>query len=241
MKLPSSAVAWDEKRQCVFKQWVGTGAGQLWDWPGGYEPPMSSSCHLKGDTALRSLHPRQVHTRASEDGLGLGEPPSTLVFIFRQWCYYRCNFCLGHHSISSTRGAGYGALFQPILYQNIQLESLFPSSCYCYIVKQPQLSRKYHHNEHIIGQGRIDWGSWQPFRPLQRSQEKKKKEPTLNTQLWIKGLHCLLSPRHRPDWNEQLENTDCNLLSVTVRCFFWFFICIFLKLTCFPLNKKGYF
>ena len=157
---------------------------------------------------------------------------------------YRFNFFFfGHHSISSAWDAGYGALFQPIMNQNIQLESLFPSSCYCcYIVKQPQLSRKYHHNEHIIGQGRINCGSWQPFHPLQRSQEeKKKKEPTLNTQLLIKCLHCLLSPRHSPDWNEQLENTDYNLLSVTARCFFWFFICIFLKLTCFPLNKKGYF
>ena len=57
MKLSSSAVVWDEKRQSVFKQWVGTGAGQLWDWLGGYWPPMSSSCHLKGVTALQSLHP----------------------------------------------------------------------------------------------------------------------------------------------------------------------------------------
>lgn len=159
MKLSSSAVAWDEKRQSVFKQWVGTGAGQLWDGPGGYWPPVSSSCHLKGVTALQSLHPAKSTLGLLRMTLDWANPPplwsssldSDAVSIL---------FFFAHHSISSTLDAGYGALFQPILYHNIQLESLFPSSCYCcYIVKQPQLSRKYHHNEHITGQGRIDCGS----------------------------------------------------------------------------------
>ena len=75
MKLSSSAVAWDEKRQSVFKQWVGTGAGQLWDGPGGYWPPVSSSCHLKGVTALQSLHPAKSTLGLLRMTLDWANPP----------------------------------------------------------------------------------------------------------------------------------------------------------------------
>lgn len=38
--------------------------------------------------------------------------------------------------------------------------------------------------------------------------------------------HCLLSPHQGPDGKTQLKNADYNL-SITVACFFWFFICMF--------------
>lgn len=64
-----------------------------------------------------------------------------------------------------------------------------------YKVKQPQLSRKCHRNDHIIGQRRIIWGSCQPFHMLHTeaqgrssSSRRKKSSHDIKYTLWIKAI-----------------------------------------------------
>lgn len=67
-----------------------------------------------------------------------------------------------------------------------------------YKVKQPQLSRKCHRNDHIIGQRRIIWGSCQPFHMLHTeaqgrssSSRSKKSSHDIKYTLWKKAIFAV--------------------------------------------------
>lgn len=132
-------------------------ACQLQDWPGGttdyqHLAPVTLNVSLSCDHVF-CAKPTRGHLRTTLDW---GNHPS-LWSPSRDWDVAPIKIFLVIIQLTVHVMQNIEPFFHSIMYQNIQLESLFPSSCHCcYKVKQPQLSRKYHRNEHIIGQRRIN-------------------------------------------------------------------------------------